>query len=270
MGRWLTFSGGLFSARFVPQHAASMATLLIRKLEQFARLSESDRRVLDSLVATARSRDLSADQDIARDGERPSECCLILEGFACRYKLLPSGRRQILSFHLAGDICDLHGLLIGDMDHSIGTLAPTRIAAIPHATLRDVIRHYPGIAEALWQDTLIDSAVFREWMVGLGRRSAHQRIAHLLCELYLRFKAVGLATNGSFGMPLTQAELGDALGLSAVHVNRVLQDLRRNGLITLAGRSVAIENWEGLKTSGEFDARYLHLNRAAAAASPSA
>lgn len=238
-----------------------MTNLLIRKLEQFAALGPNDRRALDSIVATARTRDVGADQDLVRDGERPSECVLILEGFACRYKILPSGKRQIMSFHIPGDICDLHGLLLGSMDHSIGTLAPTKVASIPHAILRGLIDEYPKVAQALWQDTLVDSAVFREWMVGMGRRTAQQRIAHLLCELFVRFKTIGLASDGSLVMPVTQAELGDSLGLSTVHVNRVLQELRRDDLITLRGSQLVIENWEGLKRAGEFNAAYLHVHR---------
>jgi CRP-like cAMP-binding protein len=236
-----------------------MINLLVRKLEQFATLPEGDRRVLDSIVASARTRQISADQDMVRDGDRPSECTLVLEGFACRYKILPTGRRQIMSFHIPGDICDLHALLMGDTDHSIGTLTPTTVALLPHTIMRDLIEHYPAIAQAFWQDTLIDSAVFREWMIGMGRRSANQRIAHVLCELYVRFKAMGLTTDGSFAMPITQAELGDSLGLSTVHVNRVLQDLRREGLITLQGGKLVIENWTGLKNAGEFDPAYLHI-----------
>ena len=238
-----------------------MTNLLIRKLEQFAVLGQNDRRTLARIVATARTREIGADQDLVRDGERPSECVLILEGFVCRYKILPSGKRQIMSFHIPGDICDLHGLLLGSMDHSIGTLAPTKVAAIPHAILRDLIDEHPNIAHALWQDTLVDSAVFREWMVGMGRRSAQQRIAHLLCELFVRFKTMGLASDGRLLMPVTQAELGDSLGLSTVHVNRVLQELRRDDLITLRGNQLVIEDWEGLKMAGEFDASYLHVHR---------
>ena len=127
-----------------------MTNLLICKLEQFAALGQNDRRALDSIVATARARDVGADQDLVRDGDRPSECVLILEGFACRYKILPSGKRQIMSFHIPGDICDLHGLMLGSMDHSIGTLVPTKVAAIPHAILRDLIQQYPNTAQALW------------------------------------------------------------------------------------------------------------------------
>lgn len=238
-----------------------MTNLLVRKLEQFAVLSGTDLRALETLLATAKTRQIGADQDIVRDGERPTECALILEGCVCRYKIVPSGRRQIMSFHIPGDICDLHGLLLRDMDHGIGTLTPTSVAMLPHAALRALIQKHPGIAEALWQDTLIDSSVFREWMIGIGRRSATQRIAHLLCELFVRYDAMGLAEEGGLALPVTQAELGDSLGLSTVHVNRVLQELRSQGLITLRGRKLGIDDWPGLKHAGEFDAGYLHIRR---------
>jgi CRP-like cAMP-binding protein len=234
--------------------------LLIRKLEGFATLSDSDKRALDGVVAAARTSVIAADRDIVPEGERMSDCALILEGFACRYTILQNGRRQIMSFHIPGDICDLHGLLMGTLDHGIGTLTATTVALIPHASLNDLIRHYPDVARALWQDTLVDGAVFRAWMVGMGRRSATGRIAHLLCELFVRFKTIGLTSNGSLAMPTTQAELADSLGLSTVHVNRVLQELRRDGLITLRGGTLVIEDWEGLQEAGEFDAGYLHVD----------
>jgi CRP-like cAMP-binding protein len=150
------------------------------------------------------------------------------------------------------------------MDHSLGTLARSTLAFLPHDTVRDLIRRCPPIGDAFWRETLIDAAVFREWMLGLGRREAYGRMAHLLCELYVRLKAVGLANGHGYEMPLTQAELGDALGLSTVHVNRTLQDLRGEGLITLQGGSVAVLDWEGLRKAGEFDPTYLHLRKEAA------
>jgi CRP-like cAMP-binding protein len=205
-------------------------------------------------------KDIGADEDIVFDGDRPSHSCAILEGFACRYKLLEDGRRQIMSFHIAGDIVDLHAFLLGEMDHSIGTLTPCKIACIPHAALSDIMERYPRIARALWRDTLIDAGVFREWMVGLGRRSSYERIARLLCEVYLRCEAVGLTNGHSYPFPITQTELGDATGLSLVHVNRTLQELRGDGLITLQARTVTVEDWEGLKRAGEFDPKYLHLD----------
>jgi len=232
-----------------------MSDLLIRNLEIYGALSYEEKHALSNVIV--RSKEIAADQDIVRDGDRPTECSVILEGLACRYKVLPSGKRQIMSFHIPGDICDLHGFLL-TMDHNIGTLTPSRVGFIPHKTIEDLLERFPRIARALWRITLVDGAVFREWMAGMGRRTAHGQVAHLLCEVMCRYKAVGLTDNYSLELHLTQAELGDALGLSTVHVNRVLQELRGEGLITLSGGTLVINEWERLRELGEFDSSYLH------------
>lgn len=236
---------------------------LVRKLESIAQLSEDDRQALLALPMSVE--EVGADQDIVRDGDRPAESFLLLEGFSCRYKLLPDGRRQIVSFNVPGDVPDLLSLHLRVLDHSIGTLVPSKLAFISHANLHDLIGRHPRIGAAFWRDTLIDAAIFREWMVGLGRRSAYQRVAHLFCELALRMEVVGLAYDRVYELPVTQAELGDALGLSTVHVNRMLQELRENGLIAVSGRTVRIQNWDGLKRAGGFDPLYLHLQHGVSA-----
>jgi CRP-like cAMP-binding protein len=230
---------------------------LIRKLVSISPLTADERQCLATLPLTSKS--LPADQDIVREGDRPSECCLVVEGFVCRYKLTESGKRQIFSFHLPGDIPDLQSLHLQVMDHSVMTLTPSKVAFIPHENLKTLMHECPRIADVMWRDTLIDAAVFREWMVGIGRRSAATRIAHVLCEILVRMRAVGLGDGHSCDLPVTQAELGDALGLSTVHVNRSLQELRAMGLITLKGSRLTVENWDGLKEEGEFDPTYLHL-----------
>ena len=239
-------------AELHPEH-----NILIRRLRSISPLTDDERECLATLPLSARS--VSADQDIVREGDRPSECCLIVEGFVCRYKLTYQGKRQIFSFHLPGDIPDLQSLHISVMDHSLMTLTPS-LAFIPHESLTKVMHRCPRVADLLWRDTLIDAAVFREWMIGLGRRLAETRIAHVLCEILVRMRAVGLANGHACELPITQAELGDALGLSTVHVNRSLQGLRRKGLITLRGSILTVVDWEGLKKAGEFDPTYLHLN----------
>ena len=236
-----------------------MSNLLLRHLEQFGPLPPDEKRALTSLVQ--RVHEIGADQDIVAEGDRPGDCKVILEGFAFRYKLLGSGRRQIMSFQIPGDVVDLQGFLLGEMDHSVATLTATKVGVIRHNLLLQITERYPRVARALWQSTLIDSAVFREWMVGIGRRSAYQRIAHLLCEVFLRLQAMGLTNDGSYELPVTQAELGDSLGLSTVHVNRSLKTLRDDGLITLRDGRVVIHHWEGIGAAGEFDPRYLHLAR---------
>ena len=197
--------------------------LFVRKLERLGPLTDEERRTLEDLPLSVRRVD--TDRDLVRDGQRPSHCLLLLEGFSCRYKVLADGGRQITSFHIPGDIVDLTGLLLGRMDHGIGTLTPVRVAPIPQAAILDWMGRHPGLARLLWRDTMVDAAVFREWVVDVGRRSARQRVAHPLCELVTRLRAAGLARDRGCGLPITQAELADATGLSAVPVNRTLQEL---------------------------------------------
>jgi CRP-like cAMP-binding protein len=235
-----------------PGHA-----MLLRKLRSISPLTDDEKHCLLTLPLSLKS--VGENNDIVREGDRPSECCLVVEGFTCRYKLTAEGKRQIFSFHTPGDIPDLQSLHLGTMDHSLMTLTPCKLAFIPHESLFDIMRRCPRVADVMWRDTLIDAAIFREWMIGMGRRSAYTRIAHVLCEVFVRLRAVGLANGHECELPLTQSELGDALGLSTVHVNRSLQELRGDGLIQLRGGSLTILNWNGLKTAGEFDPIYLHL-----------
>jgi CRP-like cAMP-binding protein len=238
-------------------------TMLIRKLKSIAPLLDTDRRAIESLPV--RIHNLDARQDIVRDGDKPSHCCLIIDGWACRYKLLSQGKRQILSFHIPGDIPDLQSLHVPTMDHSLGTLTKATVAFIPHDSLRELTVRHPGIAAIFWRDTLIDAGIFREWLVSMGRRSAFEHVAHLFCELYLKLQAVGLAGNYRCPLPVTQADLADALGLTTVHVNRVIQEMRGKTLLTLRNRTLAIEAWDELLRISEFDPTYLHLERRAAA-----
>jgi CRP-like cAMP-binding protein len=238
------------------------STPLVRMLESILDLSEDERDVLRKLSGTIKS--VGPRQDLVREGDRPSECCLILDGFAYRYKLTETGKRQIFSFHIPGDIPDLQSLHIDVMDHSLSSLSACKVMFIPHETVRDLVRRCPRIGDAFWRETLIDAAVFREWILNLGRREAYGRMAHLLCEFYVRLRAVGLTNGPAYVMPFTQAELADATGLSAVHVNRTLQELRGEGLITLRNGSLTVLDWDRLREAGEFDPTYLHLRKEAA------
>jgi len=231
---------------------------LIRKLESITNLSDEDREALARLPLTVRS--IPADTDIVRQGDRPAECCLMLDGFACRYQTTDEGRRQILSFHIPGDIPDLQSLYLSVIDDYLGTLVPTRAAFIPHQALYALFRERPELAGAFWRETLVDGAIFRRWILNVGRHEAYARIAHLFCELLLRLKAVGLATDDTMEMPATQAELADALGITTVHVNRTLMALRKAGPITLRGGTLTVNDWDALAAAGDFDPAYLHLS----------
>jgi len=235
-----------------------MPQTLIRKLEHIAPLSDEDKQVL--IGAVARTRLLGSDEDLIREGDRPTDCHLILDGVLCRYKLLSEGKRQITGFQITGDLCDLCGLVMGRIDHSVGTLTRARVGVIPHTVLRDILERHRRIAQALWQETLIDASIAREWVANLGRRSAYQRLAHLLCEMGVRLKAVGRVADGmSFEWLVTQAEVADAMGLSTVHVNRVLKQLRSEGLIVTQGSEIRVLDWGRLQEAGEFTPDYLYL-----------
>jgi CRP-like cAMP-binding protein len=230
---------------------------LVRKLESITTLSEAEKQAVLGLPTTMRQ--FRADEEVVREGDRPWQCCLLVEGFLCRYKLLPDGARQIQSFHVPGDIPDLQSLHLGVMDHGLATIAASTVALIPHDAVRDLTHAHPPIADKLWRDTLVDAAIFREWIVNVGRRNAYQRIAHLLCEIFLKLRAVGLTDGESFGFPITQAEIADATGLSTVHVNRSIMQLRGDGLIRLERGHCTISNLGRLKEVAMFDPAYLYL-----------
>lgn len=233
-------------------------SILIRKLRNYGTLSAADKRTLNGLVVD--TKDVPADEDIVREGDRPSTSCVLLDGIGCRYKMTGDGQRQILSFQFPGDISDLYSFVMKVMDHSVGALTDCTIGIIPHSKLKTITEKNPHLTRLLWRDTLVDSSSFREGMVGIGRRSAPARVAHLLCQMLVRCKAVGLCEGFSYNLPVTQTDLADCLGMSLVHINRILQRLRSDGLITMQGGTVKIENWERLSELAGFDASYLHLN----------
>ncbi|WP_306461776.1 Crp/Fnr family transcriptional regulator [Salinarimonas soli] len=181
-----------------------------------------------------------------------------------RYKLLANGNRPIMAYLIPGDLCDVHVSLLAQMDHSIATLSPCRIAYIPRERIDAIMNDHPRLARALWWATLVDEAILREWLVNHAHRPADQRLAHLLCEILLRSKAVGLTDDDSFELPITQDELGDTMGLSTVHVNRTIQHLRATGLITSQGRRVVVDDLERLMEFCGFNPNYLHQQSEAA------
>jgi CRP-like cAMP-binding protein len=233
---------------------------LIRKLRISTAVDESDSHAVERLPI--QTKDYPAQTTIFREGERPTHCCLLAAGFACRSKTTDGGKRQILSIHIPGDIPDLQSLHLHVMDHDLTTLSKCTVGFIPHDALRNLTRERPRVAEALWRDTLIDAAMFREWIVNVGRRSAASRLAHLLTEIGRRLAALGLADGAHFELPMTQLDLADALSLSPVHVNRVLQELRRNGLLELRRHDVVLRDLSALNKLAEFDSLYLHQGAA--------
>jgi CRP-like cAMP-binding protein len=230
---------------------------LVTKLSHFARLSADDVRLLESLCQ--KEERFGADATLVSEGEVPRSGFALTRGLACRYRLLPDGRRQILTFLMPGDFCDLHVFLLRTMDHSIGTIVPSRIAAIPREAVCDIAAHRPRIAEAMWWSEMQEAAMMRERVVALGRRNARGRVAYLLCELVCRQRAIGLSDDDAIRLPLTQPELADTLGLTPVHINRVLQEFRRKDLIFLEHRRLALLDVAKLQEIAGFNKAYLLL-----------
>jgi CRP-like cAMP-binding protein len=238
-----------------------LVSVLTRKLDAFTGLSQDEKRAITELPFAPHR--FEADQDVAQLGDVPHASFTILEGWACRYKMVEGGRRQIMAFHVPGDIPDLQTVFLPRLDHSIAAITPLTVAFIQHRDLRELIRKHDGIARALWRDALVEAAIFREWMVNIGRRSAHERIAHLLCEMAAKLEAVGLVEGNTCSWPVTQVELADALGLTDVHVNRVLGDLKNDRLLSLKRGSFTVHDWPAFKALGQFDPLYLHMDKAA-------
>ena len=231
---------------------------LVRRLNSFSALSEPEIQTVRAMFTGGRR--VSAGEDIVCEDEVSTSVSLMVEGLACRFRTMPDGRRQIMGFLLPGDLVDLNGYMVGRMDHSVGALASCKLVAVSHQKLHEALEQHPGLIRTLWAETVADGGVTREWLVGLGRRSAYSRIAHLLCEVVARMKAIGLTDGSVCDLPLTQQELADSLGLSLVHVNRVLQRLRASGLVSLGRRALQVHDWQGLKQAGEFDPSYLSVN----------
>jgi CRP-like cAMP-binding protein len=237
---------------------------MIRRLESIFTLTDDEKHALQRLPMQVAV--IKADQDIVREGDRPTRSCLLLSGFACTYKVSAQGKRQIVSFNLPGDIPDLQSLHLKVLDNSIATISPCQMGFITHEALHDICARFPRITAALWRHTLTDAAIFREWVLNVGRREAYTRMAHVLCELLVRLEVVGLVEDHACDLPITQGEFADAIGVTPVHVNRVLQQMRADGLIELKGDRLNIPDWEKLKEAGEFDPIYLHLETDQAAA----
>jgi CRP-like cAMP-binding protein len=241
------------------QDASRAVAALLLKLRVRDVVSEEEEAVLRASVADIREH--PAGKPIVRAGMTLSTSTLLIEGIVCRYKDLVDGQRQIMELHVAGDFVDLHGFLLKRLDHNVGTMTPVTVAAVPHDALRAITETHPHLGRMLWFSTLLDAAIHREKILSIGRRSAMARIAHILCELLVRLRLVGLADESGYELPLTQADLADVTGLTSVHVNRMLKKLRDEKLLTFRGGRVAIGDWEGLQRVAEFDPTYLHLER---------
>jgi len=233
-----------------------LPAMLVRKLQAANRLNDDDIAAIERLPIVVKHAE--AHESIVREGDKTEHCCLLLDGFACRSKTTDEGKRQILSIQISGDMPDLQSLHLDVTDHDITTLSKCTLGFVSHEAMRDLTHERPHVADALWRDTLVEASVFLEWIVNVGRRSASRRMAHLIAELRARLSVVGLSTADTFELPMTQIDLADALGLTPVHVNRVIQELRKSGLIKLNRHVVSLGDAEALMQLGDFDESYLH------------
>lgn len=236
------------------------AQRLCRKLQQFSRLSEFDRAALDEIGSLPLLR-VDARQDLIREGDNPTVVRLIVSGWVSRYKTLPDGRRQIVGFLIPGDFCDLNVYILKQMDHSIGSITPVRYVPIPPDIIDQLMAERPRIAQAFWWQELVNNATQREWLMNLGQRSAYEKIANLIAELFVRLRAVGMTEGAVCDFPLTQPDVAEATGLTTVHVNRMLRQLRSDGLIDLHQKRLTVRNLRGLMEVSMFNPNYLHLER---------
>lgn len=233
-----------------------MSGPVTRELPRTGRLSDLERHVLEDTSLAVR--DFKSGQSLTREADLLAHCPLLLSGFACCYKLLEDGRRQIIALHLPTELCNLPTLLLGHLAHGIGTLTSARVAFVPHATILAWMGHHPDRMKALWRATLVDAAISQEWVVNTGRRTAYQRTAHLLCEFLTRMRWAGLAEGLTCSMPFTPWELADALALTGIHVSRALEWLCDENLAEVRDETLTVLNWSGLASLAGFDPTYLH------------
>jgi CRP-like cAMP-binding protein len=245
----------------------SLASILARMAAKFqtrARLNDLEVQAL--LGLPYQTRWIEIGRYLVREGDRPVGATLILSGLAIRHKVTVDGSRQILSVHIPGDFVDLEGALLNVADHNVQALTRCEVAVVPREAIVELVDNYPRVGRAMWIDTLIDGSIFREWIVNVGRRDARAAMCHLLCEFARRLEAAGLAAELAYELPMSQEQLADALGITPVHVNRVLRELDREGLVRRERRFIHIPDWERLRRIGGFSELYLHLDQAMPAA----
>jgi CRP-like cAMP-binding protein len=236
-----------------------MISVHLKKLRRRIEISAEEERSIRQAVAETRR--VGADQILIRSGEELSSSIVLLDGWLARSKDLAGGERQITELHVAGDFADLHGFTLKRLDHDVVTLSECVVAVVPHERLQQITERYPRLARAFWFSTNVDGAINRELALSLGQRSAIARMAHLFCELYARLDVVGRTRSNGYEFPLTQRELSECLGLTVVHANRTLQELRRRGLVELENRQLTILDRGGLEGLAEFDPSYLYIER---------
>lgn len=239
-----------------PRDGDPLARLFLKMRARDPVSPEEERVVRESFTEF---KDVPPNRVVVKAGITVSQCTLLIDGYIARYRDLADGRRQIMEIHVPGDFLDLHSFLLKKLEHNVGALTPARLATMPHPAVTRITEDYPHLARLLWFATLLDAALHRERILSVGRRSAIARVAHLLCELHARLEIVGLAEDGRFAMPLTQADIADACGLTAIHVNRMLKKLRDDGLATFRGGEIVLHDRKALMKVAEYSNAFLHL-----------
>ena len=234
--------------------------ILVRKLEEHSRLTTDDRKAVLSL--NYGTRELQSNEDLIRQGDNPSVSALVTSGIVARYHLLRNGKRQYLSFHLTGDMPDSQALFIEEMDHAVCAIGPASVALIEHSELLSTFKRRPSVGFAIWRETLIDAAIFREAITNNGARTRIARMAHLFCELYYRAKSSGLTEDGILHAPISLVQLGETLGMSIATVNRTLNELRKSRMVDFHRGILHVKHWDRLAKTGQFNPMYLHLKKA--------
>lgn len=223
-------------------------------------LSDEEKRAILELPASASI--VGVQHDFVHIGDKIKHACLIVEGLVARFAQIRNGARGFVAFHIPGDMADLHSVVMPNVTWALHAVVPTTILRVPHAELIDLTARFPALALAFWRDCVVDGNVMAQWMVNIARKDAVARVAHLLCEMYLRYEAIGLADDGRFPFAITQINLADAVGLTPIHLNRVLKRLRADGIAIKETDSVRICDFDQLAAIGEFDPAYLQLREA--------
>lgn len=237
----------------------SPLALMVRKLETHAPLSAQDRDALLALPFKAQTYEASS--YLVREGDTPDHCAVLVSGFAYRHKLNGDGGRQIVSLHIPGEMLDLQHLFLDTADHNVQTLTRAQLVTIPRTALRELVRTNAAIGNAIFVSILVEASIFREWILNVGRRNAGERVAHLLCEFAIRLDTQGLSDQQGYELPMTQEQLGDAVGLTPVHVNRTLKALAKAGLLVRDKRHISFPAWKNMQQFAHFSSRYLHLSQ---------
>ena len=237
-----------------------MSNPLAMKLEQFTSFDQAERERLNELL-TFPTQTYARGKEIIAQGEKVRDIHLVLTGLAARSKTLANGEHQIMALLIPGDLCDVEVFILEAMDHSITAISDTTCVLIPATVIEDLLSEHTKLTKALWWSTMTDSAILREWIVGHGSRDARERLAHLFCEMLIRYRVVAETTDNTFPFPLTQEELAAATGMTTVHVNRTLQQLRSEGLVDLERKIITILDPKRLQKVAQYEANYLHLIR---------